>query len=408
VRLLLATAGSRGDVEPIQSLAVKLVEAGHDTLLVASPDFAESSRVLGIPFLSMGIDVQAAIREHAETLSGRPIKFLQALERLFRAEISKHFETLMAAGRGADVIVSAALESAAPSVAEALDVPYRYALFAPLGFRTRQHAPWLFTWQNLPGWANRLVWAATEGMLDRLFLPRINHHRRRMGLATVRYSSRYVLGRRPFLAADAPLATMPTDVRAPVVQTGAWRLPARGKLSKEIDEFVEAGEPPIYIGFGSMIQTDPERTFAIVRDAVRLARVRAVVSAGWTEMDPGALGVRCLGIGSVPHAILLTRVAAAVHHGGAGTTSAALRAGVPQIVVPHMFDQAYWGERVRRTGLGPPPVPAHALTASRLAEAIRSCVDDREMRDRARAIGADVSRVDGAAAAVRELERDYG
>ena len=408
MRALLATAGSRGDVEPVQALAAKLVEAGHDTLLAASPDFQESSAELGIPYLPMGIDVQAAIREHAETLSGRPLRFLRALERLFRAEISKHFGKLMEAGRGVDVIVGAALESAAPSVAEALDIPYRYALFSPLGHRTRQHAPWLFTWQRLPGWANRLVWAATEGMLDRLFLPRINLHRRRLRLAPVRYSSRYVLGRRPFLAADAPLAAMPTDVRTPVVQTGAWRLPARGRLPKEIDEFIEAGEPPVYIGFGSMVQTAPERTFAVVRDAVGLAGVRAVVSAGWTDMDSGVLDERCLGIGSVPHAILLPKMAATVHHGGAGTTSAALRAGVPQIVVPHMFDQAYWGERVRQEGLGPPPVPARAMTAPRLAEAIRSCVDDQEMRARARAIGMDVSKVDGAAAAVRELERDHG
>jgi UDP:flavonoid glycosyltransferase YjiC (YdhE family) len=408
LRVLLATAGSRGDVEPMQALGAKLVEAGHDTLLATSPDFRESSRELGIPFMAIGIDVLTAIREHAATLSGHPLRFIRTLARLFRVEVAKHFDALMEAGRGADVIVCAALESAAPSVAEALRVPYRYALYAPLGFRTRRHAPWLFPWQHLPGWANRLVWAATEGMQDRLFLPRINFHRRRLGLAPVRYAMRYLMGERPFLAANAPLALMPPDVRAPVAQTGAWRLPVRGELPKGLLDFIEAGEPPVYVGFGSMVQLNPERTLAVVRDAVGIAGVRAVVSAGWSMMNAGALGCECFGVGSVPHALLFKRVAAAVHHGGAGTTAAALRAGVPQIVVPHMFDQFYWAKRVRELGLGPTPVPARRLTAARLAETIRTALDDEEMRVRARATGDRASKVDGARAAVHLLEREYG
>ena len=408
MRVLLATAGSRGDVEPMQALGVRLVGAGHEVLLATSPDFEESSRELGLPFHAMGMNVQTAIRDHAATLSGRPLKFLNVLSELFKLEIAKHFEALMDAGRGADVVVCASLESAAPSVAEALGVPYRYALFAPLGLRSRRKAPWLFPWQHLPGWANRLLWAATEGMQDRLFLPRINLHRRRLGLAPVRYAMRYILGARPFLAADAPLARLPRDVRTPVVQTGAWRLPVGGKLPDEIQDFIDAGDPPVYVGFGSMVQQEPERTIALIVKAARLANRRAVVSAGWSDLKESALPEGCLGIRSVPHALLFPKVAAAVHHGGAGTTAAAARAGVPQVIVPHLFDQFYWGDRVMELGLGPAPIPERRLTAERLAEAIITATRDEGMAARARETADALSKVDGAAEAVHILEREYG
>jgi vancomycin aglycone glucosyltransferase len=408
VRAVLATAGGRGDVEPMQALGVRLVQAGHDVLLTASPDFEESSRELGVPFRGIGSNAQAAISEHVAALGGRPVALLRVMRELFEEEIGRHFDALMDAGRGADVIVCAALETAAASVAEALGVPYRYVLYAPVALRSRRHAPWILPWQHLPGWANRLLWAATAAAHDRLFLPRVNLLRRRLRLAPVRHALRYVFGSRPFLAADESLAPVPPDARRDVVRTGAWRLPARGELPDEVGEFIDAGGPPVYVGFGSMVQHDPGRTVALVAEAARLAGRRIVMSAGWSDLDECTLPNGCLGVRSAPHALLFTKMAAAVHHGGAGTTAAAARAGVPQVIVPHMFDQFYWGERVRELGLGPAPVPARRLTAGRLAEAIRVAVSDEEMRERAREAAEALSRVDGAARAARVLEREYG
>jgi sterol 3beta-glucosyltransferase len=163
----------------------------------------------------------------------------------------------------------------------------------------------------------------------------------------------------------------------------------------ELVEFLQAGPPPVFVGFGSMAPSQGESLDDIVSSAVQRAGVRAVVQAGWAGL--AASGDNILPVGDVPHDWLFPQMAAVVHHAGAGTTGAGLRAGVPAIAVPVMIDQPFWADRLHRLGVAPPPLPAHALTADTLADALKSGVHDPSYRDRAAELARRIGAEDGAA-----------
>jgi UDP:flavonoid glycosyltransferase YjiC (YdhE family) len=170
-------------------------------------------------------------------------------------------------------------------------------------------------------------------------------------------------------------------------------------------EFLEAGPPPVYLGFSSMIPRDPEASMNLMLDALRQANARGIVGTGW--MTPGRSEVpgNVLVLDEIPHDWLFPRVSAVVHHGGAGTVAAGIRAGVPAIVVPFYADQPFWAERVRSLGVGPAPIPERRLTAERLADAIRLTLIDDGMRRTAEEIGKKLRTEDGVGTAVEIVDQ---
>jgi sterol 3beta-glucosyltransferase len=201
----------------------------------------------------------------------------------------------------------------------------------------------------------------------------------------------------------------PLDWGPNVALTGAWTLgpPAGWAPSAALEAFM-AGEPPVYVGFGSMIGADPDRLTREVVEALRLAGRRGVLLGGWQDLGRGALPDHVLRVDDVPHEWLFPRCVAVVHHGGAGTTAAALRAGVPQVVCPYFADQPFWAARVAALGVGPRAVPQGELTAARLAGGITAALGDQVVRDRAAALGAQLRAEDGVALACEQLERWLG
>ena len=158
-------------------------------------------------------------------------------------------------------------------------------------------------------------------------------------------------------------------------------------LPPKLEAFLDQGEAPVYLGFGSMTDPDPATTTQRVLDALSGLGRRAIIDEGWAGLGAGPLPEGVLAIGPVCHARLFPRLAAAVHHGGAGTTTTAARAGVPQIIVPHVMDQFYWAKRVSALGLGPPALPRTRLTAKRLAQVLAATLDNELLAERARALG---------------------
>ena len=172
----------------------------------------------------------------------------------------------------------------------------------------------------------------------------------------------------------------------------------------QLAAFLDGGSPPIYVGFGSMVDHERDETTAIVIDAVSRAGRRAILHAGWSGLGSGDMPDSILVVDDVPHDWLFRRCAAVVHHGGAGTTAAGLRAGVPTVVVPFFLDQFFWAWRVRDLGAGPPGIPRKRLTAERLAAAMVQATDDETMRARAAAIGERIRGEDGLARGVSLVE----
>jgi len=179
--------------------------------------------------------------------------------------------------------------------------------------------------------------------------------------------------RRPWLAADpvlGPAAAAEGDIE--VLQTGAWFLAERGSLPEEVEAFLTSGSPPIYLGLGSMRASSD--TGRVLVEAARALGLRSILSRGWADLEPPDPGPDCLLVDDIAHEALFPRVAAIVHHGGAGTTSAAARAGRPQVVVPHLYDQPYWAHRVQQLGIGVSGPSRGELSATMLAAALRECM----------------------------------
>jgi vancomycin aglycone glucosyltransferase len=213
----------------------------------------------------------------------------------------------------------------------------------------------------------------------------------------------YVLTDHTWLAADATLAPVPTTPGREIFQTGTWVLADDTPLPAEVDAFLEGGAPPILVGFGSMPAAG-DMSHRLIGAARALGR-RIIVSRGWADLDRIDEAPDCIAIGDVSYDLLFPRVAAVVHHGGAGTTAAAARAGVPQVITPMFSDQFYWANRIVDLGLGATTphatVTEESLTAS-LREVLHPAVEIR-----ARTLARQVRR-DGAEVAARRLELEYG
>jgi sterol 3beta-glucosyltransferase len=178
--------------------------------------------------------------------------------------------------------------------------------------------------------------------------------------------------------------------------------------SPELKAFLEAGDPPVYIGFGSMAGRNPERLARLIVEALARSGQRGLLLTGWGGLRAELASDSVFVLDSAPHSWLFPRMAALVHHGGAGTTAEGLRAGVPAVIVPFVFDQSFWAARIRELGVGANPIPIKKLTADRLANAIRIAVTDADIKKRARAIGAAIRLENGVGNAVEIVKRYIG
>jgi vancomycin aglycone glucosyltransferase len=231
-----------------------------------------------------------------------------------------------------------------------------------------------------------------------LFGDALNANRAAIGLPTVDNVRDHVMTDRPWLAADPVLGPWPGSADLDVVQTGAWVVPDARPLPTELEAFLDAGAPPVYVGFGSM--RAPQDAARVAVEAIRAHGRRALVARGWTDLAPIDDRDDCLAIGEVNQQALFGRVVAVVHHGGAGTTTAAARAGAPQVVVPQMADQPYWGGRVAGLGIGishDGPTPTVESLSAALSTALAP-----ETRVRATAVAGTI-RADGATVAATLL-----
>jgi len=406
MHVVLSAFGTRGDVQPLLALALGLVRRGHRATLVAPPDFAEEAREFGIAFHPMGLSIRGMLEEHREKLGANPFAIIRAAKRDAARDVAHQFEAVREAARGADAIMAAGIMWGASSVAEAYKLPYWYLAYAPEAIASDHHPPVFIPFGGLPRFANRLGWRVFGSLVEWVVREPINRQRALLDLAPLDAAIAHSFAEpRAVLAADPDIAPWPADVGGAASPTGWLSLPDHRELGEPLRAFLEAGPPPIYFGFGSMVDRNSLRTTALVIEAARAVKRRALISAGWAGLGSNeCLGSDVLVIGSVPHAKLFSRVAAVVHHGGAGTTHAATRAGVPQIVVPHLLDQFCWARRVARLGLGPKPLPRWQLSTRRLIARLEACFADRAIPLRATDLAARAARHDGVANLVRFLE----
>lgn len=387
MRIVLAGEGTRGDLQPLIELARRLRTAGHEARVCGPPDFVEHAASQQVPYVSVGASAAAFLTERAAAIGSHPVRVLREAFDYVSRHASERMRALAEEARGADLVIAGGAELAASSVAERHRTAYRYLCYCPVLLRSREHAPPFLSWDGRRGWVNRALWPLMLAPIEAAFRRILATARAEIGLAPVRSPYRLLLGDRPLLAVDRPLASAPADAALAVEQIPALHPLGGEPLPAKLEAFLDAGEPPVYVGFGSMPDADPRATTRTVLAAVERVGTRAIVSAGWAQLGGVALPEGVVEIGPVAHPRLFPRCAAIVHHGGAGTTTNALRAGAPQVLVPHLADQFYWGRRVRELGIGVATRRKPRLHAAELAGAIEAVLGNEILAERSRELG---------------------
>jgi len=409
MQVLLSSIGSRGDVQPLVALGVELQALGHRARLCVAPNFKEWIESYGLECTPIGPDLK---KMTGGTVPGKPIlPSKEQLQQMADQMVRGQFQVIGEAARDCDLIVAAgALQIATRSIAEAGNIPYVFAAYCPAVLPSSKYPPPKTGGHHshsLSEAENERLWKENEQEFDK-FGAALNEERAKIGLAPVTSVQRHMFTDRPWLAADPILAPAFPLTGMEVVQTGAWMLSEQTLLPDDLEKFLAEGKPPIYLGFGSMRAS--EQTAHVLIEAARALGLRSILSQGWAGLMPSDMGVNtqndCLSIEDVDHAKLFPRMAAIVHHGGAGTTTAAARAGTPQVIVPHNYDQFYWAHRVQQLGMGTSGPLRDDITVENVAQALREALRP-EMAKRALEVA---SRMElyGARIAAERLTNEFG
>jgi sterol 3beta-glucosyltransferase len=412
--IAIVASGTRGDVQPYVALGKGLKEAGHHVRLLTSEDFETLVTDAGLAFDSTGPSIEAVINsdEWRKTLeSSNFLLILSKMQNEMKRQAAGLAQRIPGLLKGSDLIITGTGGIGGTfAVAEMLNIPFVQAYVFP--FTPTQEFPSPLV-PTLPlgrllnplsfHVMRQLLWQSSKASdvttRDLLGLPKGSFwgpfRRLRDQKIPVLYGySRHVL-------------PPPTDWDESHHVTGYWFLDAPNSWTPPADlvEFLEAGPPPVYIGFGSMGSRNPEEAGKLALEALERSGQRGVLASGWGGLKAATLPKSVHLISSIPHSWLFERMSAVVHHGGAGTTVAGLRAGVPSIIVPFMGDQPFWGKRVADLGVGPTPIPRKKLTSQRLAEAITEATSNATMKERASELGKLIRAEDGVGNAVAFIER---
>jgi sterol 3beta-glucosyltransferase len=414
MKIALFAMGSQGDVQPYIALGVGLQRAGHEIRLLTHENYERNVKAHGLEFRAMHGNVQEVVESEKMRELLEKGNFLAIMahtaQETKRASVMWATDALDAC-RDVDLIVSGVGGLfTALGIAEKFSLPILQAYVFPFT-QTAAFPSALFPKSvgRLGGGANRL---------SHEILRQIMWQGSRAGDALARkqilelppapffgpYGSQR-LNQFPVLYGFSPSVIPPPQDWKNTNVTGYWFLDASEDWTPPpaLEAFLNSGAPPVYVGFGSMGSRDPEGTAAIVLGALARTKQRAILQSGWGGLRADNVPENVFVTGSVPHSWLFPRVAAVVHHGGAGTTAAGLRAGVPTTVVPFFGDQPFWGERVHDLGVGTAPIPRKQLTADRLTGAILDAVGDSKMRDNAAELGAKIRAEDGIGNAARHI-----
>jgi len=417
MRITIFTAGSQGDVQPCIILGKGLQRASFEVLLTAPENFAGLIQGHSLSFHPLRGDVQQIMasetgREYMQKGGANPIQSMLAMRKMIGPVALQMAEDALEACREADALISLAVFAPfGKTIAEIQGIPLIHVEPTPMLPTTAFPAPGWPVQRNLGGIHNRFSGLAMLQLIWQWYGSCVNEFRRRFRLPPLKGSDFYrILSSAPLLGAYSPtIIPHPPDWSVKVHITGYWfqDAPTEWRPPVELEEFLAKGEPPVYVGFGSMGGQDPETLASVVLEALAKSGRRGLLLTGWGGMNVMKVPENVFVVSSAPHNWLFPRMSAVVHHGGAGTTAEGLRAGSPTVIVPFIVDQAFWGKRVRALGIGPEPIPAKKLTADNLAAAIRATMDPK-MKERAAALGKEIRLEDGVGEAVKIVRQVLG
>lgn len=419
MQITIIAGGSRGDVQPYVALGKGLKESGHTVRILAPQDYQDLIVAYGLDFFDMGGGVKMMAQSQIQDVveQGNILKILAVTGKGAQQMALQSALNGLVACQSSDLILAGfAGLSNGLALAEKLNIPFLSAHLMP--FTPTNEFPSVLTPQlpqtRLTRWANGLSHRFAQQMMWQMLRSADNKARTQVLKMTPapfwgpfeslqRESKPIIYGYSPQVI--PPPADWPDYIQV----TGYWFLepPIGWEPPSDLVKFLQDGPPPVYVGFGSMLSRKPEETADLVLTALANTGQRAVLSSGWGGLKKENLPETVCMVGSIPHIWLFPRMAAVVHHGGAGTTGAGLHAGIPSIITPFFGDQPFWGQRVYELGVGPKPIPRQRLTVESLAEAIRAAVSDAAIRKNAAHLGKLIRAEDGIARAVAIIEQNW-
>jgi UDP:flavonoid glycosyltransferase YjiC (YdhE family) len=420
MHITIITLGSRGDIHPYVALGTDLQRRGHSVQIVTHAPLAQLVRHQGMMFSPLDTGEQ----ELFQTVAGQRLlhadglhllqRFAQNTRPLIAPTLARCWHTC----QDTDVIITSL--QGLPyglSIAEKRHLPLVVACVQPNQLPTRAFADPGFAHTFRPRRQSQSLLNYGSHLLAHIafweiFLPEMNRVRRQflklppfpvetLWQPLCEQADLLLLGYSP------SVIPKPLEWNERTIVTGYWFLdaPACWQPPEDLESFLRAGPPPVYIGFGSMSDAHPERLTHLVRDALERCHQRGVLLTGWGALQQEAPSSQIYPIASVPHNWLFPQMAAVVAHGGAGTIGASLRAGIPPISASFLPEQAFWATQILRLGAGPPPITARTLTALHLAQAIEQAVQDVAVRQCARQLGQQIRAEDGVARAVETFDQ---
>ena len=411
MKILISTLGSRGDTQPYLALAVGLQQAGHRVTLVAPRRFIEWIQSYGVAAHPVRFDPQDVMQTISKTKN--PFQAMRIMREVVNTGVAEAQDDCWQAAQDTDFLLQTGTGMNALEIASKRGIPVAFAYLVPMPPTRAFPMFWLPFRFSLGGSYNylthiliqRVLWSGMGG-------PTTNRWRTRLGLPAWRseaemhnYARR--LGAPSLYGYSPSVLPKPSDWDDDQHVAGYWFLDAQPNWEPPADllRFLESGPPPVYVGFGSLSHENPERQTRLALRALELTGQRGALLTGWGGLTRLSAPPNVFFVDNVPHAWLFPRMAAVVHHGGAGTTGAGLRAGVPNIITPFGGDQVAWADLVVKLGVGPHAPGIKQLTAEKLAEAINSAVNDSALRARAAAFGEKIRAENGIARALEIIER---
>jgi sterol 3beta-glucosyltransferase len=405
MRICVTTFGSEGDFQPYLALAAGLRDAGHEVVFASIDRYAEKARALGLKYVTVGRPwVDRPAEQAALAFRERnPAKQAGMFTRLLEEDLAAMVPGLLEVTREVDLVVSHVFNVAGSAAARVHRKPLVVGHLFHNTLRQRRSSPLGI---HLGRLGNALLWSLAESMTRRYTDPPLNRAVVAAGLTPWR-DILFRSGHSELLnlVAISPTVVPPDPLwEGRYHMTGYWFTPPSNfRPDAQLASFVE-GERPVVVTFGSMGGTDPRELTAKVVEALRRTGRKAILQAGWGNLGEGELPPHVLRVGFVPHDWLFAHAACVVHHGGAGTVAAALRAGAPSVVVWHLGDQPVWGRILERHGVAPRAIPHTQLSAGKLGQALTQVLGDGGFSERARQLAQALRQEDGITTAVRAIE----
>lgn len=397
MKFVVVTYGTEGDTRPLAALSRALLDRGHEVQLLADGATLGSAVALGVPAAPLAGDIKESLRPSQES---RPTDTARALARIANANTEAWLRQIVSVGKGCDAVILSALAAfVGLSAAEYLGVKAIGAGFIPIT-PTADFPPPLLPPGVVPKWLNRASYAWVNSLVWRLLRKSTNAARARVcGLPP----RKKVWTRHPILYGVSPsLLPRPRDYPPNVYMCGQWVPPApEWSPPRDLVDFLAAGEPPVYLGFGSMAGLIQPGLLAELLAAVSGRRV--LFYPGWSNVSRSDLPPSFFVVRDTPHGWLFPQTSVVIHHGGAGTTHSAARAGVPSVVVPLAGDQFFWANRLHELGVASAPVKVRSLRAATLARSIE-VAERQEVRARSAVLGAQMTAENGLAQAISAIE----